>query len=214
MGIENDEDRRLSLNERGHISQANARALDLGLRGDFTVEQRRFAIEYFNNSCAICGRQLFDLFGEHRLAMDHWIPISSDKCPGTTVTNMLPMCHGKSGCNSHKGSKHPHEWLKQRYGKRKAEAVIERIEEYFTLVGELFPQNAAAADARIKRALAQERHKLYTLRMTEAEHKRIQAAAEEARQSMNEWILTAIDRRLDYESRPDVKAARDEYNRR
>lgn len=56
--------------------------------------------------------------------------------------------------------------------------------------------------------------KLFPLRMTEEEHKRIQAAAEEARQSMNEWIRTAIDRRLDYESRPDVKAAREEYNRR
>lgn len=127
---------------------------------------------------------------------------------------MLPMCHGKSGCNSHKGSKHPHEWLKQRYGKRKAEAVIARIEEYFILVGELFPQNAAGVDTRIKRALAQERHKLYTLRMTEEEHARIQNAAAENRQSMNEWIMMAIDNRLEYESRPDVIHAREEYNRR
>ena len=61
--------------------------------------------------------------------------------------------------------------------------------------------------------MADER-KLFPLRMTEEEHARIQKAAAGSRQSMNEWIMRAIDNRLEYESRPDVIHAREEYNRR
>lgn len=42
--------------------------------------------------------------------------------------------------------------------------------------------------------------KLFPLRVTEEEHARIRAAAESARQSMNDYILTAIDMRMKEET--------------
>lgn len=128
--------RRTEVRARMYTYEANKRARKKSLPHSFTIEQRAFAIEYFHNSCAVCGRQLFDLFGEHKLAFDHWIPLSSPECPGSTVTNLIPLCHGVNGCNNSKHARDPHEWLTARYGKRRAQAIIDRIEAYFAIVGQ------------------------------------------------------------------------------
>lgn len=99
-------------------------------------EQR--AIDYFHGCCAVCGRQLEDLFGEHKAAADHWIAISDARPdnPGTVTGNMIPLCHGVGGCNNFKGNKDPHEWLHQAYSARKADEIIARVEAYFEWVRE------------------------------------------------------------------------------
>jgi hypothetical protein len=96
---------------------------------DFVLSDWHRALTYFNNRCAVCGRPLNGLF--HKAAMDHWIPISSPECPGTLVTNIVPLCHGNNGCNNSKGDKLPLEWLKEKYSRRKAKIVLNRITTYF-----------------------------------------------------------------------------------
>jgi len=102
-----------------------------GLPDDFTVDQWQRCLDYFNHCCAVCGRQMKDLFGTHTVAMDHWIPLSSPDCPGTVAHNIVPLCHGEGGCNNSKGAKIPETWLKKRFGGRKAKAIVARIEAYF-----------------------------------------------------------------------------------
>lgn len=103
---------------------------------NFTTADWERCLEYFNWSCAVCGRQLRDLFGEHTPSADHWIPLSSPDCPGTIPTNVVPLCHGKGGCNNSKGKKHPDTWLEQRFNKCQVKEVKERIERYFEWVKE------------------------------------------------------------------------------
>lgn len=84
------------------------------------------ALEYFNHTCAYCGSQLHDLFGEIVPHWDHYIPI---KTGGTTVaTNMLPAC---SKCNLSKNAADPIEWLTRKFGKSKAATIRRRVSEYF-----------------------------------------------------------------------------------
>lgn len=119
---------------RDRVKSHNRRARKSNLRADFTIEQQRFALDYFNNCCAICGRQFYDLFGQRRLDFDHWIPLSDPKCPGTVASNMIPMCGGIDGCNTRKGARDPNEWVMSQFNKRKARDVLARIEDYFDLV--------------------------------------------------------------------------------
>lgn len=117
--------------ERTRIYKQNRRARECGLPSTFTAEQARFALDYFHNSCAYCGRQFHDLFGERTLAFDHFIPLSSPDCPGTTAGNMVPVCHGVDSCNLSKNACDPETWLIRRFGKRKAREISARIQAYF-----------------------------------------------------------------------------------
>lgn len=116
---------------RYRLYRQNRDARKLALRNDFTPEQQRIALEYFGYVCAACGRPFSDLFGERTLALDHWIPLASPDCPGTTATNMIPLCHGVDGCNTTKQDRDPKEWLISRFGKRKAREILARVEAYF-----------------------------------------------------------------------------------
>lgn len=106
----------------------------LSLPDKFTVEDWQRVLDYFHGCCAVCGRQLNDLFGEHTAAMDHWIPLSSPDCPGTIPTNIVPLCHGITGCNNSKGNKDPEKWLQEQFGKRKAHEILHNVETYFESV--------------------------------------------------------------------------------
>lgn len=107
-------------------------ARKLSVADTFTQTQWNYALNYFGYCCAVCGRPLNGLF--HKPAMDHWIPLASADCPGTIATNILPLCHGDDGCNNSKKNKLPSEWLVERFGKRKAKTIFNRIEEYFQVV--------------------------------------------------------------------------------
>lgn len=122
---------RIKNKERYRIHKQNRRAKEKLLKNDFSVADWRHAVEYFDGCCAVCGRQLRDLLGTHTAAADHWIPLSAPNCPGTTKSNMLPLCHGELGCNNSKHDRDPIDWLVEKYGKRRAREILKRIQAYF-----------------------------------------------------------------------------------
>lgn len=96
----------------------------------FSAEQWQAALSYWQHRCAYCGKpQGFDRVSA--LSTDHFIPLSSSDCPGTLPTNILPVCRS---CNASKGSRVACEWLVMRFGKRKAPAILARIQAYFDAV--------------------------------------------------------------------------------
>ena len=104
------------------------RAKQKSLPSDFTAKQLSACLEYFNHCCAVCGKQLRDLFGDVIPHIDHWIPLANPECPGTVVENMVCLCNN---CNLTKSAKEPYEWLCQEFGKYKAKIILSKIESYF-----------------------------------------------------------------------------------
>lgn len=117
------------------VSYARRRSIDKNTSHQFSDTQWRFALEYFNYCCAVCGSQLNNLLGDRFASMDHWIPVTSPECPGTIATNIVPLCHGINGCNNSKGNSDPQTWLTKKFGARKASQILERIGRYFEEVG-------------------------------------------------------------------------------
>jgi len=122
--------------EQSRINGACRRARKRGLPDTFTAAERQRAIDYFHGCCAICGRQLNDLFHTHTAADDHWIPLTDPRPdnPGTVAVNMIPMCHGENGCNNRKYKRDPVEFVTTEFGKRKAKQILARIEAFFATV--------------------------------------------------------------------------------
>jgi len=118
---------------RTAIYNQQRRALKKNLVNDFTEIQWQKALEYFEHRCAVC-EQLPTFW--NILARDHWIPLT--KGGGYTVANIIPLCHsqkdGSDGCNNSKLNKDPEHWLISRFGKRKANAILKRINAYFEWV--------------------------------------------------------------------------------
>lgn len=108
-------------------AQARYHARKGELPSDLTAAQWLAALEYFNGRCAVCGRPLNGLF--HKAAQDHWIPIT--KGGGTTVSNIIPLCHGLGGCNNSKQNRDATEWLIDRFGEGDAKEILQRIKAYF-----------------------------------------------------------------------------------
>ena len=69
----------------------------------FTTEQRQFCMTYWHHQCCLCG-------STDNMQMDHWIPVLSKAFPGTTATNMLPMC---KHCNTAKHCREPRRWVRE-----------------------------------------------------------------------------------------------------
>lgn len=114
-----------------HISQSRRRARKLSLPDTFTTQEWLNCLEYFNHCCAVCGSQLRDLFGDTVPHADHWIPLASEECTGTVVTNMICLCNH---CNLSKSATMPQEWLLRHYSYKKANQILGRIETYFDSV--------------------------------------------------------------------------------
>lgn len=114
-------------------TKARYRARKNSLPNSFTTQDWQLCLEYFNHTCAICGRQLRDLFGTHTVAADHWIPINDMRPdnPGTVAWNIIPLCHGQGGCNNSKHDVSPEQWLASKYSKRKAAEILDHIHRYF-----------------------------------------------------------------------------------
>jgi hypothetical protein len=111
------------------INIQRRRARKEELPDTLTTEQWQVCIDYFGGCCAACGRPP-GLW--HRLSLDHFIPLSSDNCPGTTVFNAIPLCSGEGGCNNSKGNKDALEWATEKFGKRKGKQIVARILAYFS----------------------------------------------------------------------------------
>lgn len=118
--------------EKVRANNRRRRALKRNLPATFTAEHERLALEYFHNCCAVCGRQLNDLFGTHYPSMDHWRPIK--RGGGSTPDNMIPLCHGKGGCNNRKNANDPVEWVKREFKPKQAQQILDRINTYFKWV--------------------------------------------------------------------------------
>lgn len=114
--------------KQGHINVQRRSARKQNLPDAFTQSDWENALAYFDNRCAICGRQA-GLF--HTLAADHWIPLSSPDCIGTTPKNIVPLCHGLGGCNNAKKDKDALTWLIEKYGEKKGKALAKKIQAYF-----------------------------------------------------------------------------------
>lgn len=114
--------------EKVRVFRARRRDREQAKPTNFTENQWKYALNYFGGCCAVCGRPP-GLW--HIIAMDHWIPLSNDNCPGTTIGNIVPLCHGQDGCNNSKKDRLPQEWLIWKFGKRKAKSIEARIMEYF-----------------------------------------------------------------------------------
>lgn len=106
----------------------------------FTEAQECQMLAYWDYKCAGCGKHAGIWI---KLVPDHWIAISDPRPdnPGTVATNMIPLCHSKPGipagescCNESKKNKPAYEWLVQRFGKRKADQIMKRIQAYFEWV--------------------------------------------------------------------------------
>lgn len=121
--------------KRNRIHKHNRNARESSLPNTLTHDQWQHALNYFNGCCAICDRQMNDMFGEFTIGMDHWIPLSyKGDNPGTVAGNIVPLCHGVGGCNNQKHNALPQEWLARQFGKRKAVKILQRIQEYFDSV--------------------------------------------------------------------------------
>ena len=118
------------------LARVRRRAREYALPDTLTAEQWGRALDYFNGCCAVCGRQLNDLFGTHYVSADHWIPLAKPGCPGTTADNIVPLCHGIGGCNNRKHYSLPEQWLKRMFGTKQANKVLKRVETYFVWVRE------------------------------------------------------------------------------
>lgn len=94
----------------------------------FTDSDWFYALSYFDNCCAVCGRSATTKL---KIVADHWIPLSDPNCPGTVPTNIVPLCNGRGGCNTLKTNKDAREWLEKRYGKLFANHKMAQIEAYF-----------------------------------------------------------------------------------
>lgn len=114
--------------EKKVIREARRRARKRQLPSTFTAQDWQFCIEYFNYTCAVCGCQLRDMFGNIEPHADHWIPLANPDCPGTVPRNMVCLCNS---CNLSKGAKLPEKWLTEGYGAKKAKQILQRIQNYF-----------------------------------------------------------------------------------
>lgn len=116
-----------------HAAQERRRARELSVLATFTVLDWQFCLEYFDYRCVACGRPA-GLW--HKISQDHWVPVT--KGGGYTPDNIVPLCHslkdGELGCNNQKSNRDAHEWLVERFGKRKAAIIEKRVQEYFDAV--------------------------------------------------------------------------------
>lgn len=127
--------------QRKRISNVNRRARKRDLPNTLTREQWQQCLDYWDNSCCICGRK--SVPDELSIAQEHWIALADkrENNPGTVAVNILPMCHHNnnkhhnvSGCNNSKRVSDPIEWLKRRLENDKAQEKLKEIEAYFQWV--------------------------------------------------------------------------------
>ena len=113
-------------------SHQRRRARKRNLPNTMSAQNWEHALNYFHGCCAVCGRSA-GLW--HKIAADHWIPLSAADCPGTVKKNIVPLCHdikgGEGGCNNSKRGTDPVKWLTRKVGLSKAMAIAARIQTYF-----------------------------------------------------------------------------------
>lgn len=128
----NPERRRQSANEwvkseKGRLARIRRRARMQALPDTLTAEQWAECLDYWNYSCAVCGKS-------YVIHADHYIPLASPECIGTVATNIIPLC---KSCNSSKCDTMPDEWIMHKVGIG-GKVLLERIQEYFDFISTIF----------------------------------------------------------------------------
>jgi hypothetical protein len=118
---------------QARLNRAKRYSLEASLPWDFTEDDWKVALEYFNYRCAICGSEPE---GQLKLAMDHWIALADKRPdnPGTVPHNIIPLCHGIQGCNTSKGYRDAAKWLTEKLGAEIAAQKLQEIQAYFEYV--------------------------------------------------------------------------------
>lgn len=96
------------------------------LPNDFSAQQWKHCLEWWNHTCAYCGSQQSFWFV---LEQEHYVPVTSQG--GYTVNNIVPAC---VHCNTSKGNKPAEAWLLSRNAKPKTKQILDRITVYFEWV--------------------------------------------------------------------------------
>lgn len=112
------------------INKQRRRARKRALPDTWTQQDWFVCLEYWKYCCAVCGYPLKDVFGNAPHA-DHWHPLNQPGCPGTIPNNMICLC---DRCNRSKHDDLPDDWLMKKFGKKKAAAILKRINAYFDWV--------------------------------------------------------------------------------
>jgi 5-methylcytosine-specific restriction endonuclease McrA len=87
---------------RSHTDNHKRRQRRLAVPFKWQPEDWQACLAAFGNCCEYCDAAV-------TLHQDHFIPLSDPACPGTIPTNMVPACQQ---CNLSKGSRHPHQWVR------------------------------------------------------------------------------------------------------
>jgi 5-methylcytosine-specific restriction endonuclease McrA len=86
---------------RANTSKKACRYKRRGVDGSHTIEQ----VQTLGDVCLCCGLSRLELVALNRvLVSDHVIPIAHGG--SNDISNIQPLCHGRGGCNNHKGVKH------------------------------------------------------------------------------------------------------------
>lgn len=118
---------RIRINQQNRLRKQNLRQVTI----DFTSKDWDYALNYFENRCAACGRPQ-GLW--HTIAADHWIPLSRG---GQSIrANIVPLCHGLDGCNNSKRNRDAFEWAADKFGERRAIEIVEMVDLFFASLEE------------------------------------------------------------------------------
>jgi len=71
-----------------------------------------------------------------QITLTFLIPLVSPDCLGTVPENIVPLCHGVSGCNNEKQNLHPQKWLERKFGEAEAKQKLLEIEAFFSWMQE------------------------------------------------------------------------------
>lgn len=89
-------------------------------------EDWRVCLDYWDHKCAVCGHEPEEWETLHQ---DHWIPRALvDICPGTSLTNIVPLC---IDCNTQKTDMGPFVWLVSTLGQVEDERKMREVFDYF-----------------------------------------------------------------------------------
>lgn len=114
--------------DKVRANEQRRRTREHQLPNTLTASEWHHALGFFNCACAYCGNQQGFW---NRIEVEHFVPVTAPNCPGSTKDNILPACRH---CNSSKNNRDAAKWLTWKFGKRKALAILKRINEYFDSV--------------------------------------------------------------------------------
>lgn len=104
--------------EKRKLYAARRRSLKRSLPDTYTLQQWKVCKEFFNNSCAYCGKQPKKLQQEHFIAVD--------RGGGYTISNIIPACRS---CNARKSNIDFFKWypLQPFYSKLREKRILKYL---------------------------------------------------------------------------------------